>query len=293
MSLLQIENGGKSFGEKQVLRNVNLELSEGEFVTVIGYSGSGKTTLVSLLAGLLEPDTGSVLLNGAKIQGPGLDRGVVFQNYSLLPWMTVEENVGLAVGQAFPTYTPGEVKEHTAKFVNMVKLGPAMKKLPKQLSGGMRQRVALARGLSMQPKILLLDEPLSALDALTRAVLQEEISQMRNDLNCTVLWVTNDPDEALLLADRVIPLTPGPGATLDTPIEVPFARPRNRRELAQDSDFQAMKFELTSRLRAMKAEAYNAALVDREPPNILPEDLTRINTVQFLGRKGPLRRKSN
>lgn len=243
-----------------------------------------------MLAGLLKPDVGQVLQDNVPVTGPGPERGMVFQNYSLLPWLTVLENVSLAVEQVFPNYTKSELEEHIMRYVKMVKLGHAVDKLPKQLSGGMRQRVSLARGLAMEPKVLLLDEPLSALDALTRATLQDEISEIWQETKKTVVWITNDPDEAILLADRIIPLTPGPGATLGPAINVALQRPRDRREMMHNTEFQQLRAELVNWLLDLKKR--NATTLTKKLilPDILPEDLTNSNSLQFFERRGPRRR---
>jgi nitrate/nitrite transport system ATP-binding protein len=177
MAFLELKNISKSFGPVPVLEGLNLSIERGEFVAIVGYSGSGKTTLISLMAGLIQPDAGSLTLNDLEITAPGPDRGVVFQNYSLLPWLTAYENVLLAVEQSFPNWAPARHQQHTEQFLSLVNLAAARVKRPSELSGGMRQRVALARALAMEPQILLLDEPLSALDALTRATLQDEIGR--------------------------------------------------------------------------------------------------------------------
>lgn len=181
MSLLELNNVSKSFGSSCVLKDVNLSIAKGEFVAIVGFSGAGKTTLISLIAGLLKADTGTVMLGGQPVTGPGPDRGIVFQNYSLLPWLTVFENITLAVDQVFGDWDVEKRREHIERYIKMVNLTPARGKLPSELSGGMRQRVSVARALAMEPQILLLDEPLSALDALTRATLQDEISRIREE----------------------------------------------------------------------------------------------------------------
>jgi nitrate/nitrite transport system ATP-binding protein len=211
MTLLHVRALSKSFtagGQTHcVLDRVDLTVDEGEFVVLIGPSGAGKSTLLSLLAGLLKADAGSIELAGTPITGPGRDRGFVFQHESLLPWLTAFQNVALAVDAAFPTWTAAQRRERVEDTLKLVNLGHAQDKRPAQLSGGMRQRVAVARALAMDPKILLLDEPFSALDALTRATLQEELERIRQADRKTVLMVTNDLDEALLLADRIVPLS--------------------------------------------------------------------------------------
>jgi nitrate/nitrite transport system ATP-binding protein len=217
-----------------VLTKVDLEVREGEFAAVVGCSGAGKTTLISLVAGLLSPDEGEIRIDGRPLCEPGPDRAVVFQSYSLLPWMSALENVLLAVRAADPKLGSGEARERALEFLALVKLTDAAAKRPRELSGGMRQRVALARALAMKPRMLLLDEPLSALDALTRATLQDELARIWSTTRTTVVLVTNDIDEAILLADIVYPLTRGPAATLlpGIPIELPHPRARGRLSLA-------------------------------------------------------------
>lgn len=178
MSYLELQGVSKSYGGQCILRDVNLSINQGEFVAIVGYSGQGKSTLMAMIAGLVRPDSGQVMLGGRAVAGPGPDRGLVFQNYSLLPWLTVYENIRLAVDQVFPGKSEAQRHEHAEKYIKMVKLGHAMDRLPKALSGGMRQRVSVARTLAIEPGILLLDEPLGALDALTRATLQDEISEI-------------------------------------------------------------------------------------------------------------------
>lgn len=292
MPLLELTAASKSFSGSTVLRDIDLSVEEGDFVSIIGYSGTGKSTLISLLAGLMKPSTGQALMEGQPITGPGPERGIVFQNYSLLPWLTVEENIHLAVDQVFPEKSTTERKEHVGTYIDMVKLSHAATKLPKELSGGMRQRVSVARALAMQPRVLLLDEPLSALDALTRATLQDEISDIWLKTRTTVIWITNDPDEAILLADRVIPLLPGKeGATLGESIPVPIARPRQRREIDQDPVFKKLRHDLVSKLlSARKQQEASAVTRKLAVPDILPEDLTVIDTVKRSIRRGPLRR---
>lgn len=248
MAFLKLRDVEKSYetpkGRYQVLKGIHLAVEEGEFVSIVGYSGSGKTTLISLIAGLIEPDGGEILLEGRPIQGPGPDRGIIFQNYSLLPWMTVFENVSLAVDAVAPHLSSAQKRERTEEWVRLVNLADAMEKRPRELSGGMRQRVAVARGLAMDPKLLLLDEPFSALDALTRATLQEELARIWMEKQKTVVMITNDVEEAILLADRIYPLTPGPGATLGPEIAVAIPRPRSRRRLSLDPEYQRVRREI-------------------------------------------------
>ena len=294
MPLIEIKGASKGYGygdsRSEILKSINLSLDEGEFVVIVGYSGSGKSTLINMISGLVKPDSGEATIEGNKITAPGPDRGLVFQNYSLLPWLNVTENIALAVDEVFKDWTKEQRKEHVKKYIDMVKLTPAAHKLPKELSGGMRQRVAVARTLAMMPKVLLLDEPLSALDALTRATIQDEISEIWRENLTTVLWITNDPDEALLLADRVIPLLPTSPATLGEPILVDLERPRDRKTLNHDPKFKKLRSQLINTLLDAKGRAKSKTSVKLTLPDILPEDLTSVNSFKFLNRSGPKRR---
>jgi nitrate/nitrite transport system ATP-binding protein len=253
MSHLELRNVSKSYGKSEVLSDINLSIEEGEFVALIGFSGSGKTTLMSILAGLIEPDSGEVLLRGKRAGGPGPDRGLVFQSYSLMPWLTVVENVALAVDTVFAAESKQQRHARTGKYVRMVGLGHAFDRRPAELSGGMRQRVAVARALAMNPEFLLLDEPLSALDALTRAKLQDEIESIWRIEKKTVVMVTNDVDEALLLADRIIPLNPGPRATLGPEFKVTLTRPRNRKDVNHNPKYRELRARITQYLLDVEA----------------------------------------
>jgi nitrate/nitrite transport system ATP-binding protein len=227
-----------------VLRDINLSMRENEFVCIVGRSGAGKTTLISLIAGLIEADAGEIILDGKPIDGPGPDRGVIFQTYSLLPWLNVYENVHLAVDAVAPDLSAHEKQRRTEYYVNLVNLSAALKKLPRELSGGMRQRVAVARGLAMDPKVLLLDEPFSALDALTRATLQEELARIWMETRKTMVMITNDIDEAILLADTIYTLTSSPGATLGPAIFIDAGHPRSRGQLSGQATYQAARHEM-------------------------------------------------
>ena len=249
---LELRGVSKGYGSErsrtQVLANVDLAIAEGEFVAIVGFSGSGKTTLINLLAGLADPDGGEVLKGGRPVRGPGPDRGVVFQSYSLMPWLTVIENVALAVDSVFGDRPGPERRARVDRYVAMVGLADARDKRPAQLSGGMRQRVAVARALAANPDVLLLDEPLSALDALTRAKLQDEIVRIWSQDRKTVVLITNDVDEALMLADRILPLDPGPRATLGPSFAVDIPRPRDRRELNHQEGFKRLRAAITQYL---------------------------------------------
>jgi nitrate/nitrite transport system ATP-binding protein len=275
MSFLSLKGVTKSYGSgarrTDVLANLNLEVAEGEFVAIVGFSGSGKTTLISAIAGLTQLDAGEITLKGKPVTGPGPDRGVVFQSYSLMPWLTVRGNVALAVDEVFARESRAERRARIDRYIAMVGLSHAAERLPSELSGGMRQRVAVARALATSPEILLLDEPLSALDALTRAKLQDEIVEIWSRDRRTVVMITNDVDEAILLADRIIPLLPGPNATLGKEFKVDIERPRERASINEDARFKRLRQAITGYLMDVAAErqASKPATV-RVLPNITP-----------------------
>jgi len=275
LPLVELANVCKSYGEgsqkASILKNINLSIKEGEFIAIVGFSGSGKTTLISTIAGLIQADSGDVLKQGKPITAPGPDRGVVFQNYSLMPWLTVFENVALAVDQIFKDWPGDKRKAHTEKYVRMVNLGAAMDKKPAELSGGMRQRVNVARALAANPDILLLDEPLSALDALTRGNLQDEILSIWEQEKKTVILITNDVDEAIYMADRVIPLNPGPDATFGPDFHITIARPRDRAALNHDAEFKRLRAEITKYLMDIgMAKAQDVKADKIVLPNVRP-----------------------
>lgn len=277
MAFLELNNVSKGygFGDKraQVLRDINLSISEGEFVAIVGYSGAGKTTLMSLIAGLSHPDEGTVKLRGEEVIEPGPDRAIVFQNYSLLPWLSVFENIALAVDEVFPSWPAAQRREHIEKYIAMVNLKPARDKKPRELSGGMRQRVSVARALAMDPKILLMDEPLGALDALTRAVLQDEIARIWAESRKTVVLITNDVDEGIMVADRIIPLSAGPSATLGPSVKVDIERPRDRKALNHDPRFKDIRKEVIGFLLGQGGRPKTSVTRKLILPDIEPEDL--------------------
>ncbi len=278
MSMLELRGVCKGYGEgparNEILSGIDLALEEGEFLAIVGFSGSGKTTLISLLAGLIAPDAGSIEVAGKPVRGPGPERGVVFQSYALLPWLTVRGNVLLAVRAVNPSASRPEQLAIADRYIDMVGLTPAREKRPRELSGGMRQRVAVARGLAMDPEVLLLDEPLSALDALTRATLQDEIEAIWRQDRKTVVLITNDVDEAILLADRIIPLKPGPGASLGPSFPVPLERPRDRTQLNHDPDFKKIRTQVTQYLLDVgRTERPAARRADLRLPDLAPLDL--------------------
>ncbi len=273
------DSSGAEFGRTAtpVLSNVNLSVSEGEFVAIVGFSGSGKTTLISLLAGLLESDTGGVLFRGKEIDGPGPERGVVFQSYSLMPWLSVAGNIALAVNQVASKDGRQVRRERVDHYIDMVGLSHARDRKPAELSGGMRQRVAVARALAMRPDVLLLDEPLSALDALTRARLQDELSSISQQENKTIILITNDVDEALLLADRVIALTPAPTATLGKQFKVTIPHPRDRAAMNHNDEFIASRAAITRHLLALSETRTHQAKQDSAAPNVIPFHRNQVN----------------
>ena len=294
MAFLELKDVRKSYGENSsrtcVLRNINLGIEKGEFVAIVGYSGAGKTTLISLIAGLIKPDHGTIRLNDLDITEPGPDRAIVFQNYSLLPWMSVYENIFLAVDQVFPNWTPAKKQQHTERYIAMVHLTPAREKRPSELSGGMRQRVSVARALAMDPQILLLDEPLSALDALTRATLQDEIGRIWQQDRKTVVMITNDVDEGIYLADRIVPLSAGPGATLGPSITVDLPRPRDRKAINHIPRFKEIRREVVDYLLGVGAKKATTITRKLILPDLEPEDLN-IPRNAFQARRGPIRRR--
>ena len=273
MPILELKNVCKHYlangHVSEVLHNVNLSIEEGEFVAIVGFSGSGKTTLINSIAGLIKPDSGEMLLKGKPITGASHDRGLVFQSYSLFPWLTVRGNILMAVTAVFPQWSKQQQLEHVNKYIDMVSLSHAAERRPAELSGGMRQRVAVARALAMNPEILLLDEPLSALDALTRAKLQDEIESIWEQQKKTVVLVTNDVDEALLLADRIIPLTVAPRATLAKEFKVNLPRPRDRKNVNHDAAYKHLRAEITQYLLEMGAERVSEG-EERAVPTVVP-----------------------
>ncbi|MCO5066467.1 MAG: ABC transporter ATP-binding protein [Rhizobiaceae bacterium] len=239
---LKLDHIGKSFtrgsATTEVLRDIRLTIDKGEFVSIIGHSGCGKSTLLNLVAGLTRVSLGAVLLENRQVDEPGPDRAVVFQNHSLLPWLTVYENVNLAVAKVFGrSKTKAERHDWIMENLTLVQMAHAVDKRPAEISGGMKQRVGIARALAMEPKILLLDEPFGALDALTRAHLQDQMMEIHARLGNTIIMITHDVDEAVLLSDRIVMMTNGPAATIGEVLDVPLERPRNRIALASDRTY--------------------------------------------------------
>ncbi|GJD52346.1 Nitrate import ATP-binding protein NrtC [Methylobacterium crusticola] len=264
MTYLSIDHVGISFTRAgrttEVLRDVSVRIAKGEFVSLIGHSGCGKSTVLNIVAGLLRASAGGVLLDGREVNSPGPERAVVFQNHSLLPWLTVRENVALAVDKVLRSRKSRAERrawiEHNLALVNMTH---AADKRPHEISGGMKQRVGIARALAMEPKVLLMDEPFGALDALTRAHLQDQLMEIHGQLRNTVIMITHDVDEAVLLSDRIVMMTNGPSATVGEILTVPLARPRRRLDLVEDPTYTHARAEVLEFLYARHAKPALAA----------------------------------
>lgn len=270
MAILELKNVSKSYGEgdaaTHVLRNISLAVEDGEFLVILGFSGTGKTTLINLIAGLERPDRGDVLFKGHPVTGPGPERGLVFQSYALMPWLTVEGNIALAVEAVHRKASKAERARIVAEAIRMVGLAHATDRRPAELSGGMRQRVAVARALAMKPEVLLMDEPLSALDALTRANVATEIEQIWEADRRTAILITNDVDEALVLADRIVCLNPD--GTLGDVFKVDLARPRDRAAMNEDARFMQLRAAVTAYLMDVGISAKTEET--RRLPNVTP-----------------------
>ncbi len=271
MAYLELKNIYKNYGlgntTTEVLSNINLSIEEGEFVAIVGFTGSGKTTLVNLINGLITPTSGQVLFKGKEVKGTSHERGVIFQNYSLLPWLTVSQNIFMAVKEAFPKETKTVLNDIVAMYVEMVGLTPAINKRPKELSGGMRQRVAVARALAMKPEMIVMDEPLGALDALTRGNLQDEILNIWEKDKRTALLITNDVDEGIYMADRIIPLRPDPKATLGPEFKIDLERPRDKTALNDNINFKNTRNAIIEYLM----DIGNERKVEAQEQILLPE----------------------
>lgn len=279
MAYLELKNINKTYGEgkhkTEVLSNINLSIEEGEFVAIVGFTGSGKTTLVNLINGLLEPTSGEVLFKEEPVKGTSHDRGVIFQNYSLLPWLTVGQNVLMAVKEAFPKRGKDVWKRKASHYIEMVGLTPAINKLPKELSGGMRQRVAVARALAMKPDMIIMDEPLGALDALTRGNLQDQILHIWGKDKRTALLITNDVDEGIYMADRIIPLRPGPNATLGPEFKIDIERPRDKTELNDNPIYKKTRNAIIEYLMDIGEERKSEQQNNYMLPDLTPKSFVR------------------
>lgn len=265
---LEVQGLSKTFPSPKgepltVFRDVNLHIRKGEFVCIIGHSGCGKSTILNVLAGLDSATSGAVIMDGREVAGPSLDRGVVFQNYSLLPWLSALKNVMFGVKARWPRWSRAEVTEHSYKYLEMVGLsGGAEHRKPHQLSGGMRQRVSIARAFAIQPKLLLLDEPFGALDALTRGTIQDELLRIWSGTEQTVFMITHDVDEAILLADRILLMTNGPEARVAEAVSIDIARPRERTTIIHDPNYYSIRNHLVEFLAKRSRELAGTANPD-------------------------------
>lgn len=270
-ALLDLTRLGMRFptpdGEFIALKNVDLQINKGEFVSLIGHSGCGKSTVLNLVAGLHMPTDGGVIVDGREVAGPGPDRAVVFQNHSLLPWLTVYQNVELAVKQIAGKKGKAWIQEQVNHYLELIQMQHAAHKKPDEISGGMKQRVGIARALALQPKVLLMDEPFGALDALTRAHLQDALMKIQAELNNTVIMITHDVDEAVLLSDKIVMMTNGPAATIGEVLEVNLPRPRERVALADDAQYQKCRQAVLKFLYEKQSKVEIPASKEDQPKN--------------------------
>lgn len=260
-------------GPFKALDTVDLKINKGEFVSLIGHSGCGKSTVLNIVAGLYQATEGGVILKGREVNQPGPERAVVFQNHSLLPWLTAYENVALAVNQVFgKNKSKQEKKEWIEHNLQLVHMEHAMHKRPDEISGGMKQRVGIARALAMQPEVLLMDEPFGALDALTRAHMQDSLMEIQNELNNTVIMITHDVDEAVLLSDRIVMMTNGPSATIGEILDIDLERPRDRLELVEDEKYTHLRSEVLKFLYEKQRKVENIAPKSKGKTNAANKD---------------------
>jgi nitrate/nitrite transport system ATP-binding protein len=283
---LKVENMGKAYGAEPVFEGVNFSLSEGEFVCIIGHSGCGKTTILNVLAGLEQASTGHVFMDRREVVGPGLERGVVFQGHALMPWLTVRKNIAFAVRSKWPDWPADRVDAHVEKYVAMVGLQGAIDKKPSALSGGMKQRVGIARAFAIQPRMLLLDEPFGALDALTRGTIQDELLRICAETRQTVFMITHDVDESILLADRILLMSNGPQARVAEIVRNTMPRDRQRATLHHDPQYYRIRNHLVDFLVARSKDLSHGRApaqplevspgIDPEPQTPQPAPLRRI-----------------
>jgi nitrate/nitrite transport system ATP-binding protein len=266
---LQVENLGKAYGAEPVFEGVNFSLSEGEFVCIIGHSGCGKTTILNALAGLETASTGHVFMDGREVVAPGLDRGVVFQGHALMPWLSVRDNIAFAVRSKWPQWPRAQVASHVEKYVQLVGLGAALDKKPSQLSGGMKQRVGIARAFAIEPRMLLLDEPFGALDALTRGTIQDELLRICAQTRQTVFMITHDVDEAILLADRILLMSNGPRARVAEIVRNTMPRDRQRATLHHDPQYYRLRNHLVDFL-VSRSKDLSHGRAPMRPPEVSP-----------------------
>lgn len=261
---LQVENLGKRYGDKTVapvFENVHFSIERGEFVCIVGHSGCGKTTILNCLAGLEQPTAGNVIVDGREIRGPGLERGVVFQSHALMPWLSVLKNVAFAVRSRWPGWKAQQIETQCRKYLEMVGLGHALQKKPSELSGGMKQRVGIARAFAIEPKMLLLDEPFGALDALTRGTIQDELLSIVQATHQTVFMITHDVDEAILLADKIMLMSNGPCARIAEIVEVTLPRSRTRNTIHHDPQYYRIRNHLVDFL-VSRSKTYSGATAE-------------------------------
>lgn len=274
---VSVESLSKTFTSKNdqttVFSNVNIGIQKGEFVCIIGHSGCGKSTILNVLAGLDTPSSGTVIMDGQEVTGPSLDRGVVFQNYSLLPWLTALQNVNFGVKARNSSWSKKQVESHSLHFLNMVGLEKSVNKKPSELSGGMRQRVSIARAFATNPKLLLLDEPFGALDALTRGVIQDELLKIWSETQQTVFMITHDVDEAILLADRILLMTNGPNAQVAESVLINIKRPRNRANIIEDPAYYKIRNYLVNFLVSRSGDMANTQEKTLESTGLYPLDV--------------------
>jgi nitrate/nitrite transport system ATP-binding protein len=264
MSFLRVEGLAKRYAAASVFEDVSFSIEQGEFVCLIGHSGCGKTTILNILAGLDQASSGVVVMGGRELAGPSLDRGVVFQGHALMPWLSVTGNVAFAVRSRWPQWDRAKVQAHCQKFIDLVGLTGAEAKKPAQLSGGMKQRVGIARAFAIQPKMLLLDEPFGALDALTRGTIQQELVSICAATRQTVFMITHDVDEAILLADRILLMSNGPSASIAETVLNPLPRPRHRHDIHHDARYYGTRNHLVDFLvnRSRRYQSTGAKVVN-------------------------------
>lgn len=290
---LQVQGLAKRFGKQKedkaftVFENVNFNIEKGEFVCIIGHSGCGKSTIMNILAGLDSPTDGVVIMDGREVSGPSLDRGVVFQNYSLLPWMSALDNIIFGVRSRWSNWSKEKILAHSRDYLDMVGLSDVADRKPAQLSGGMRQRVSIARAFAIQPKLLLLDEPFGALDALTRGVIQEELIRLWSKMHQTVFMITHDVDEAILLSDRIFLMSNGPQAVIAESVEVDIPRPRVRAEIIKNENYYQLRNYLLDFLvnrsheRPQLAEDENVREINPLKQKLPPEAETQPSKIEL------------
>ena len=272
-SFLQIRQLAKSYsdapGAKPVFHRVNIDIEKGEFVCIIGHSGCGKTTILNILAGLDEASAGNVVMAGREVAGPSLDRGVVFQSHALMPWLTVQSNIAFAVKSRWPDWSGDKIKAHCQKYIDLVRLTGNEQKKPSQLSGGMKQRVGIARAFAIEPKMLLLDEPFGALDALTRGTIQDELLSICAETHQTVFMITHDVDEAILLADRILLMSNGPRAQIAEIVQNTMPRERTRNTIHHDPQYYKIRNHLVDFL-VNRSKEYQPREAGLQPPTVRP-----------------------